>query len=172
VPSRAENKSLIVLSLPPTPEPAGMVDSLILFLTQAVPPAVGYCIYMALAMLACVGLCRLVLDLFGPFWPVLVCSGFWIVCLSSVFWILFFFIYTLVLVLAVVLFVPFCYYYWEYYLLDSSIILCCLLLYAIITSLKRTSMQCDLCTIGLGFQDYDIFFPLNKAFNLGVEHMP
>lgn len=34
-------------------------------------------------MLACLGPCWTSLDLFGPFWPVLVCSGFWIVCLSS-----------------------------------------------------------------------------------------
>lgn len=39
------------------------------------------------------------MDLFGPFWPVLVCSGFWT---------LFFLIYTLVLALAVVLFVLVC----------------------------------------------------------------
>lgn len=40
VPSGAENKifNMIKLSLPPTPEPAGMVDTLILFLTQAVTP--------------------------------------------------------------------------------------------------------------------------------------
>lgn len=48
-----------------------MVDSLILFLTQAVPPAVFFIIYMALAMLACAGSCRLIFALFGPCWTLL-----------------------------------------------------------------------------------------------------